>query len=153
MGRACSPYGGEQRRIQGLVGKPEGKRPLGRPRRRWEDNIKMELQELGYGGMDWIEMARVRNKCWALVNAVMNLRVPYNEGNFLTSWKPVGSNPPLQEVKSTQGQKPAHHCEKNRRHTRKTKTEQDDTNLVTGYRVTLTEKDQVDTPPPPRKHD
>ena len=60
---------------KGLVGKPEGKRPLGRRRRRWEDNIKMELQELGYGGMDGIEMARDWNKCRALVNAVMNLRV------------------------------------------------------------------------------
>ena len=50
MGGACSAYGGEERCIQGLVGKPEGKRPLGRPRRRWEDNIKMDLQEVGCGG-------------------------------------------------------------------------------------------------------
>ena len=59
-----------------LVGKPEGKRPLGRPRHRWEDNIKMDLQELGCGGMDWIELAQDRFRLWALVNAVMNLRVP-----------------------------------------------------------------------------
>jgi hypothetical protein len=59
-----------------LVGKPEGKRPLGRPRRRWEDNIKMDLQEVGCGGMDWIELAEDRDRRWALVNAVMNLRVP-----------------------------------------------------------------------------
>jgi hypothetical protein len=59
-----------------LVGKPEGKMPLGRPRRRWEDNIKMELQELGHGGMDWIEMARDRNTCRALVNTAVNPRVP-----------------------------------------------------------------------------
>ena len=52
MGGACSAYGGGERRIQGLVGKPEGKRPLGRPRRRWEDNIKMDLQEVGCGDMD-----------------------------------------------------------------------------------------------------
>jgi len=59
-----------------LVGKPEGKKPLGRPRRRWEDNIKMDLQEVGCGGLDWIEMARDWESWWALVNAVMNLRVP-----------------------------------------------------------------------------
>jgi hypothetical protein len=58
-----------------LVGKPEGKRPLGRPRRRWEDNIKMDLQEVGCEGMDWIELAQNRDRWRALVNAVMNLRV------------------------------------------------------------------------------
>ena len=57
-----------------LVGKPEGKRPLGRPRRRWEDNIKMDLQEVGLWGMDWIELAQDRDRWWAFVNAVMNLR-------------------------------------------------------------------------------
>jgi len=56
-----------------LVGKPEGKRPLGRPRHRWEDNIKMDLQEVGCGGMDWIKLAEDRDKWRALVNAVMNL--------------------------------------------------------------------------------
>jgi len=59
-----------------LVGKPKGKRPLGRPRRRWEDNTKMDLQEVGFGGMDWIELAQDRSRWRALVNAVMNLRVP-----------------------------------------------------------------------------
>ena len=59
-----------------LVRKPEGKRPLGRPRRRWEDNIKMDLQELGCGGMDWIELVQDMERWRALVNAVMNLRVP-----------------------------------------------------------------------------
>ena len=58
-----------------LVGKPEGKRPLGRPRRRWEDNIKMYLREVVCGGMEWIELAQDRNKWRALVNVVMNLRV------------------------------------------------------------------------------
>jgi hypothetical protein len=59
-----------------LVGKPEGKRPFGRTRRRWEDNIKMDLQELGCGGMDWIELTQDTDRWRALVNAVMNLQVP-----------------------------------------------------------------------------
>ena len=59
-----------------LVGKPEGKRPLGRLRRRWEDNIKMGLQEVGYGGTDWIELAQDMDKWRALVNVVLNLWVP-----------------------------------------------------------------------------
>ena len=59
-----------------LVGKPGGKRPLGRPRRRWENNIKMDLQEVGCGGMDWIELAQDRDRRRALVHAVMNLGVP-----------------------------------------------------------------------------
>jgi hypothetical protein len=58
-----------------LVGKPEGKRPLETPRRRWEDNIKMDLQEVGCGGMDWIELAQDRDRWRALVNVVMNVWV------------------------------------------------------------------------------
>jgi hypothetical protein len=59
-----------------LVGKPEGKRPLGRPRHRWEDNIKMDLQEVGCGVKEWIKLAQDRDRWRALVNAVMNLLVP-----------------------------------------------------------------------------
>jgi hypothetical protein len=59
-----------------LVGKPEGKRPLGTPRRRWVDNIKMDLREIGWDGREWIELAQDRDQWRALVNAVMNLRVP-----------------------------------------------------------------------------
>jgi len=67
---------GERRGIyRVLVGKPEGKRSPGRPRRRWEDNIKIDLKEVGCGGMDWIELALDRDRWRALVNAVMNLRV------------------------------------------------------------------------------
>jgi len=68
---------GEKRGVyRVVVGKPEGKRPLGRPRRRWDDNIKTDLQEVGFRGMDWIELAQDRGRWRALVNAVMNLRVP-----------------------------------------------------------------------------
>ena len=68
---------GERRGVyRVLVGKPEGKRPLGRPRSRWKDNIKMDLQEVGYGGMDWIELAQDRDTWRALVNEVMNFWVP-----------------------------------------------------------------------------
>ena len=58
------------------MGKPEGKKPLGRPRRRWVDNIKPDLQEVGCGVMDWIELAQDRDRWWALVHATMNLRLP-----------------------------------------------------------------------------
>jgi hypothetical protein len=59
-----------------LVGKLEGKRPLGRPRRRWEDNIRMDLREIGWEGVDWMHLAQDRDKWRARVNRVMNLRVP-----------------------------------------------------------------------------
>jgi hypothetical protein len=59
-----------------LVGKPDGKRPLGRPRHRWEVNIKMDLQEVGCVVMDWIELAQDKDRWRALVNVIMNLRVP-----------------------------------------------------------------------------
>jgi len=58
------------------VGKPKGNRPFGRPRRRWEDNIKIDLQDVGCGGIEWIELAQVRDRWQALINAVMNLHVP-----------------------------------------------------------------------------
>ena len=65
-----------KRHVRGFGGEPEGKRPLGRPRCRWEDNIKMDLQEVGCGGMDWIELVQERDMWRALVTTVMNLRDP-----------------------------------------------------------------------------
>ena len=77
---------GEERGVyRVLVGKPEGKRPLGRPRRRWVDNIRT----VGCGYVDWIGLAEDRDRWRTLVSAVMNLRVPWNAGNFLTSYKLV----------------------------------------------------------------
>ena len=70
---ACMGEGRGVHRV--LVGKPEGKRPLGRPKRRWEDNIKMDIQEVE-GGKDWMDLAQDRDRWWALVNMVMNLWVP-----------------------------------------------------------------------------
>jgi hypothetical protein len=67
-----------------LVGKPKGMRPLGRPKRRWEDNIKMDVGERGWCVMDWIDLARNRDQWRALVNMVMNLRVPQKVGKFLS---------------------------------------------------------------------
>jgi hypothetical protein len=67
------------------VGKPEGKRPLGRPRRKWVDTIKMDLREIGWGGMDWTDLAQDRDQWKDLVNMGMNLRVPENVGKLLNS--------------------------------------------------------------------
>jgi hypothetical protein len=67
---------GEERKVyKVLVGNPKGKRPLGRPRRRWEDGIRMDVREIGLGGVDWIRLAQDRSRWRAVVSAVMNLRV------------------------------------------------------------------------------
>jgi hypothetical protein len=76
MGGACSTYRGRRGVYRVLVGKHRIKRLLGRPTHRWEDNIKMDLQEVGCEVMDWIELAQDRDRWRALVDAVMNLRVP-----------------------------------------------------------------------------
>jgi transposase len=68
-----------------LVGRPESKRPLGRPRHRWEDNIKMGLRDIGINGANWIQLAQDRFQWWAFVNMVMNLQVPSESRIFLTS--------------------------------------------------------------------
>jgi len=75
MGGACGTYGEGRDVHRVLVGKPEGKRPLGRSRYRWEDNIKMDLREVGGGG-NWMELAQDRDRWQALVNTVMNFWVP-----------------------------------------------------------------------------
>jgi hypothetical protein len=76
MGRACSTNGEKRNTCTILVGKPEGKRPVERRRRRWVDNIKMDREEIGWDGMDWVDLAEDRDEWRALVNTVMNLRVP-----------------------------------------------------------------------------
>jgi hypothetical protein len=76
MGGACNTYGERRGAYRVLVGKLEGKRQLGRPKRRWEDNMKMDLQEAVCGGMDWIDLVQDRDRWRELVNAAMKLRVP-----------------------------------------------------------------------------
>jgi hypothetical protein len=85
MGRVCSTNGEKRNAYMILVGKPKGKRPLGRPRRRWVDNIKIDLREIGWDGMDWMDLAQDRDQWRVLVNKVMNLRVLQNVGKFLSS--------------------------------------------------------------------
>ena len=87
MGWAYGAYGWGEGVYRVLLGKPEGKRPLGRPRRRWV--VRMDLQEVGCGCMDWIGLTQDRDRWRTLVSAVMNLRAPWNAGNFLTNCKPV----------------------------------------------------------------
>jgi hypothetical protein len=76
MGGPYSTNGEKKNTYRLLVGKPEGKKPLGRPRYRWVDNIGMDLGEVGWGDVDWIGLARDRNRWRAVVNSVLNLRVP-----------------------------------------------------------------------------
>jgi hypothetical protein len=76
MGRACSTNGEKRNAYRTIMGKPDGKGPLGRSRRRWVENIKIDLRETGWVGMDWIDLAQDRGPCRALVTTVMNVRVP-----------------------------------------------------------------------------
>jgi hypothetical protein len=75
MGRTCSTNGDKRNACRILVGKPEGKRPPEGPRHRWVDNVKMDLREIGWGGVDWISLTKDRDQWKAVVNTVMNLRV------------------------------------------------------------------------------
>jgi hypothetical protein len=82
MGRTCSTNGDERNTYRILLGRPEGKRPVGRPKPKWVNNIKMELGETGQDAMDWIDLAQDRSQWRALVNTVMYLLVPQNAGKF-----------------------------------------------------------------------
>jgi hypothetical protein len=85
MGGACGTYGGGEGCIQHFSWEAWREETLGKPRRRWEDNIKMDLREIVFGDVDWIHLAQDRDRWRAVVNTVMNLRFPYNAGNFLTN--------------------------------------------------------------------
>jgi hypothetical protein len=76
MGRTCSMYGERTGAYRVLLGKPEGRKPLGTPRRIWEDNIKIDHKEVRWGALDWINLAQDRDRWRAVMNAVMNLLVP-----------------------------------------------------------------------------
>jgi hypothetical protein len=76
IGWEYNTHGEKTNAYKVLMGKPEGKRPLGRPKRKWVDNIKMDLREIGWDGMDWTDLTEDRGQCLALVNMVMNFRVP-----------------------------------------------------------------------------
>jgi hypothetical protein len=79
---------GDERKVyKVLVGKPEGKRPLGRPRRKWEDGVRMDLREIGLGGVDWIRLAQDRDRWRGVVSAVMNLRVLALRSYLVTAYK------------------------------------------------------------------
>jgi hypothetical protein len=84
LDKACSTNKEKRNAYRILVGKPERKRPLRRPRSRWVDIIKTNLEEIEWDGMDWVDLARDRDQWRALVNTAMNLRVPLNAGNFLS---------------------------------------------------------------------
>jgi hypothetical protein len=91
MGRACSTNGEMMNAYRILLRKRKGKRPLERPRRRWVDNIKMNLREIGWGGMNWSDLAQDMLDQWrVLVNTVKNLWVPSNVGKFLSSYTTGG---------------------------------------------------------------
>jgi hypothetical protein len=85
MSRSCRTNGEKRNTYRILVEKPEGKRPLRRPRCTWVDNINMDRKEIGWGYMDWIDLAQDGDRWRALMNTVMNLRVPQNVGKFLSS--------------------------------------------------------------------
>jgi hypothetical protein len=85
MGGACSTNGEKRNAYRLLAGKPEGKRPLGRLRRRWVDNIRMDLGEVGWGGVDWIGLSQDRDRWRGLMNSVLNLRAPLNAAKLSMS--------------------------------------------------------------------
>jgi hypothetical protein len=90
MGRACNTNEKKRNAYRALVGKPEGKRPLGRPWRRWVDIIKMDLREIEWSDIYWIDLVQYRDQWRVLVNMVMNLRVQLNVGNLMSSCSTCG---------------------------------------------------------------
>jgi hypothetical protein len=109
MDRECNTHGEKRNAYRILVGKPEGKRPLGRPRHRWEDNIKMDLREIGWGGMGRINLTQDRDWCMVLVKTVINIRDTQNVGKFLSSWA-TGGYPRRTQLRGVSGCSSNHAC-------------------------------------------
>jgi hypothetical protein len=98
LGGECSTNGEKRNAYRLLEGKPEGQRPLGRQRRKWLNNIRMDLVEVGWGDVDWIGLAKDRNRWRVLVNSVLNLRIPQDAGKLSSGYTTCGLSSSAQPI-------------------------------------------------------